>query len=65
MRFNVERKLKIYAGNNVGWAKYRWDNGSQRWIYYKGSEGFFRTYDFPNCFSEDERLLLEIKYSDS
>lgn len=62
MRFRIERTLKIH-GRGFYWAEYRWDSGSERWIYRTANEGFFKEYDLPTAFSEHERLLLEIKYS--
>ena len=62
MQFRIERTLKI-KGRAFYWAEYRWDSGCERWIYSKANEGFFREYDFPSAFSEEERLLLEIKHS--
>jgi hypothetical protein len=64
LQFRVERTLKI-KGRAFYWAEYRWDSGSERWVYKSANEGFFREYDLPSTFSEAERLLLEIQYSDS
>lgn len=63
MRFRVERTLKI-KGAAFYWAEYRWDEGSELWTYKSANEGFFRRYDLPSSFTEQERLLLEIKYSE-
>ncbi len=61
MRFSEERFLNLKSDAGVGWARYRWDNGSQRWRYVQSNDGFHRCFDVPSSFSEDDRLLLEIK----
>lgn len=62
MQFRVEKTLKI-KGSGFYWAEYRWDAGSERWVYRSANEGFFRKYDLPTAFTDHERLLLEIKLS--
>jgi hypothetical protein len=61
MRFTEEKTLQIYS--KPSWAEFRWDEKSQTWRYQKSSEGFMRRHSIPESFSEQERLLLEIRLS--
>lgn len=62
MKFQEERTLKI-QDHGYSWAEYLWDPGSELWCYRRCNEGFFRHYDLPKQFTEAERLLLTIQYS--
>lgn len=64
VKFREERILKI-KGSGFYWAEYKWDKGSNLWRYHTSNEGFFAQYDLPTAFSEQDRLLLEIKHSNS
>lgn len=44
-------------------AEYHWKEENSQWRYYSSSTPSFFDHDIPTAFTEEERLLFEIKFS--
>jgi hypothetical protein len=63
----VTRKLCFQANDpwkNPGWVDYIWREDKGLWCYNDGSDNFHSRHRIPETFTEQERLLLEIRLAD-